>query len=155
MARKYTAQDRYILIVEDSPVDYEIIRRSLQKAGIQSDIHHCQDGDSALDFLMGKKVAALDKGAPSLILLDLNLPGTDGRQVLGEIKAHETLKAIPVIVLSTSNNSSDIEACYMKGSNSYVQKPLAPDDFVELANALKTFWFDQACLPGNEEIHTS
>lgn len=137
----------YILIVEDSPVDYEIVTRALKKAAIDRPVHHCESGDEALDFLSGKNGDAKEKGLPSLILLDIKMPGMDGRVVLDKIKQHEALKHIPVIMLTTSSNDHDIETCYVKGANSYLTKPTMPDDYVEMAKSLKSFWFEWAKLP--------
>ena len=145
--KQQQSTDRYILIVEDSRVDYEITTRALKKAGIERSILRCEDGDEALDFLNDHESRQGD-GHPSMILLDLNLPGTDGRTVLQQIKNHDALKNIPVVVLTTSNNEHDIAACYESGANSYVRKPSAPDDYVAMAEALKAFWFDWATLPG-------
>ena len=82
-----------------------------------------------------------------MILLDLNLPGTDGREVLQHIKNDSEIAHIPVVVLTTSNNEFDIEACYENGANSYVKKPTSPDDYVAMAKVLKSFWFEWASLP--------
>lgn len=139
--------ERYILIVEDSPVDYEIATRALRKAEYEDAIHRCEDGDEAIDFLRGENEVVREKGNPSLILLDLNLPGTDGREVLQHIKNDSEIAHIPVVVLTTSNNEFDIEACYENGANSYVKKPTSPDDYVAMAKVLKSFWFEWASLP--------
>lgn len=140
----------YILIVEDSPVDYEIVTRSLCKAGIDLPIHHCESGDEALDFLLTEDESGELPDHPTLILLDLNLPGTDGREVLAKIKEDGATKAIPVVVLTTSNNQNDVKACYCHGANSYVKKPISPDKYVEMAGALKDFWFNWTVLPTEE-----
>lgn len=138
----------YILIVEDSAIDFEIISRSLKMAGVDCPVYHCEDGDSALEFIAASKKAPSTQGLPKLVLLDLNMPGTDGRQVLKEIKSSKRLRKIPVMVLSTSNNTSDIDACYAEGANSYVKKPMSPEDFTQMARSVKAFWFDWVCLPG-------
>lgn len=139
--------EQYILIVEDSPVDYEIITRSLRKAGLDRPVEHCESGAAALSFL-GLNGLERESGTwPALILLDLNMPGIDGKHVLETVKNHKTLKSVPIIVLTTSNNENDIKACYAKGANSYLQKPANPDDFVDMVEALKHFWFDWTYLP--------
>ena len=140
----------YILIVEDSPVDYEIVTRSLRKAGLGLPIHHCESGDEALDLLLAANDPHNERDHPALILLDLNLPGTDGREVLAKIKESDTTKAIPVVILTTSNNQNDVKACYCSGANCYVKKPTKPDDYVKMANALKEFWFRWTILPTEE-----
>lgn len=152
---KIQAKDPYILIVEDNPVDYEITTRALRKAELNQPIHHCEDGDEALAFLMGVNGELEEKGCPSLILLDLNLPGTNGRDVLKKIKAHNDLKKIPVIVLTTSNNEHDIDICYEQGANSYIKKPIKLADYVEMATAIETLWLYRSRLPGEHTNDTT
>ncbi|MBV9124993.1 MAG: response regulator, partial [Planctomycetes bacterium] len=105
--------DHPILLVEDSPEDYEATVRVLRKSGLANPIFRCVDGDDALDFLHHRGAYADPARAPrpSIILLDLNLPGTDGREVLTDIKRDEHLKLIPVIVLTTSRDERDISSC--------------------------------------------
>jgi CheY-like chemotaxis protein len=138
-----------ILLVEDSPEDYEATLRALRKAGLVNPIHRCEDGEDALDFLHRRGVyASVDKAPrPGLIMLDLNLPGTDGRQVLEEIKTTENLKATPVVVLTTSTDDRDIEKCYRIGANSYVKKPVDLEGFLRAIERLKEYWFEVVILP--------
>ena len=100
--------------------------RAFKKAGLANPVFACVNGDDALDFLYRRGPYAGPGNAPrpSLILLDLNMPGTDGREVLSDIKNNESLKTIPVIVLTTSSDARDIESCYQSGANSYVTKPV-------------------------------
>ena len=138
-----------ILLVEDSPEDYEATVRALGKSRLRNPILHCKDGDDALDFLY-QRGAYADPGAaprPGVILLDLNLPGTDGRDVLAVIKRDEHLKAIPVIVLTTSSDERDIATCYQEGANSYVTKPVDIDGFLHAIQMLQGFWFEIAIYP--------
>lgn len=132
---------RYILIVEDSPEDYQITLRALRKAGMKTPVHHCEDGDCALDFLEQNALR------PSLILLDLNLPGTDGREALSIIKTNPALKKIPVVILSNSNNEIDVETCYEVGANAYIQKPTDHDEFIAVVKSINTYWFKYTTLP--------
>ena len=101
-----------ILLVEDSPEDYEATVRALRRAGLHNPLFRCEDGDQALDFLFQRGVFADPAVAPrpAIILLDLNMPGTDGHEVLRQLKADEHLKTIPVIVLTTSDDERDIQA---------------------------------------------
>jgi len=141
--------DQPILVVENSPEDYEAMRRAFKKTGLDNPVCYCADGDEALDFLYRRGVY-VDEGSaprPTLILLDLNLPGTDGRQILAEIKQDDALKEIPVIVLTTSSYDRDVQACYRAGANSYVQKPVGLGGFIEAIKRLRDFWFDLALLP--------
>lgn len=138
-----------ILLVEDSPEDFETTKRAFRKAGLKNPIVLCADGDEALDFLhrRGRFADPAASPRPGLILLDLNLPGTDGRQVLEEIKSTEALKQIPVIVLTTSNDERDVAACYRAGANSYVQKPVDMDGFMRAIERLNGYWFEVVILP--------
>jgi CheY-like chemotaxis protein len=140
---------RYILSIEDNPDDFEIISRSLRKVAPNRIIRQCQSGDEALKFLRSRhEPDAIEPniGLPRIILLDLNLPGTDGRDILKVIKNDKNLKSIPVIIFSTSSNEKDIETCYSNGANAYLKKPSTLDGFVEIARALDKFWFECAFL---------
>ncbi|MGD0960058.1 MAG: response regulator [Methylomonas sp.] len=138
-----------ILLVEDSPEDTETMRRAFKKAGLANPIHHCIDGDDALDFLHQRGAYAEPGSAPrpSVILLDLNMPGTDGREVLAEIKHDEQLQTIPVVVLTTSSDERDIEKCYQMGANSYIKKPVDLEGFMRAIQLLKDYWFEIVILP--------
>lgn len=138
-----------ILLVEDSPEDFEVTRRAFRKSGLKNPVVLCTDGDQALDFLhrRGRYADPAMSPRPGIILLDLNLPGTDGRQVLEEIKRDEVLKHIPVIVLTTSNDERDVAACYRAGANSYVHKPVNLEGFMEAISRLNDYWFEVVILP--------
>ena len=141
--------DQLLLIVEDSPEDYEATVRALTKSGFASPLMRCEDGDDALNFLYrrGRFSAPELSPRPSMILLDLNLPGTDGRQVLATVKSDDNLKTIPVLVFSGSKHEDDISACYEAGANSYIPKPLDMNGLHETMSCIKDFWFDTAMLP--------
>lgn len=138
-----------ILIVEDSPEDYETTVRAFRRAGLRNPMHHCTTGDEALDFLYrrGPFEAPAEAPRPAIILLDLNLPGTDGRAVLHEIKHARQLARIPVVVLTTSTDRRDVDACYAAGANSYVHKPVDLDGFMRAIQRLSDYWFDVVILP--------
>ncbi len=138
-----------ILIVEDCEEDFEFTKRAFQRAGLRNPLAHCWDGDEALDYLFarGDYAAEAKPVRPAVILLDLNLPGTDGREVLQEIKSNDDLKSIPVVVLTTSKDQRDIKACYDTGANTYVHKPVDAQAFFEAIQRLKNFWFEVAILP--------
>ena len=140
---------RPILVVEDSPEDYETTLRAFRRAGLRNRMLRCETGDEALDFLhrRGRYADPLMSPRPAIILLDLNLPGTDGRDVLVEIKRAEPLAPIPVVVLTTSSDTRDVQACYAAGANSYVQKPVDLDGFMEAMRLLSEYWFDVVILP--------
>jgi CheY-like chemotaxis protein len=138
-----------ILLIEDSPEDYEAAVRAFNRSGLKNPIIRCEDGDSALDYLFrrGRWSDPQQAPRPGVILLDLNLPGTDGREVLQEIKRDEQLRQIPVVVLTTSTDERDVDACYQAGANSYVQKPVDLDGFIRAIERLNGYWFEVVVLP--------
>ena len=141
-----------ILVVEDSDEDFAAFKRIMQKTcKLDVPLIRFLDGDEALDFLYRTGTHANDKNfkLPGLIVLDLNLPGTDGREILMEIKQDERLKTIPVVVFTTSSNPKDIQVCYRLGVNSYLLKPT---DIEQLKTSMRLFfdyWFKVAVLPRN------
>lgn len=135
-----------ILLIEDSPEDYEATLRAFRRSGLKNPVVRCEDGEEALDYLY-RRGRYVDAVRPGVILLDLNLPGTDGRQVLFEIKREESLKQIPVVVLTTSADERDITACYRAGANSYIQKPVDIEGFVKAIERLNGYWFEVVILP--------
>lgn len=146
-------EKQLILIVEDNDDDYMATMRAFKKANFANPIRRCTTGDQALDYL-GQRGEFAAPGAaprPSIILLDLNLPGTDGRDVLRIIKADKNLLMIPVIVLTTSHADQDIEQCYAAGSNSYVQKPVDFEGFVLAIARLSDYWLNVSILPKNNK----
>lgn len=138
-----------ILIVEDSPEDYEAMERGFRGAGLANPIFHCEDGDEALDFLFrrGKYGDPEKSPRPCIILLDLNLPGTDGLEIVKEIKNNDELKKIPVVVLTTSSDERDIEQCYANGANSYIIKPVSFSGFMDAIQRFRDYWFEIVVLP--------
>ena len=141
-----------ILLVEDSPEDYAATVRALKKAGLANPIVRCETGDEALDFLYRRGAYSDPASAPrpGVILLDLNLPGTDGRDVLAEIKGNADLRSIPVLVLTTSTDERDVNRCYQYGANSYVKKPVDLDGFMKAVQRLTDYWFEVVILPRSE-----
>ena len=131
-----------ILIVEDSDDDFEATRRAFDRANLVNPIAHARCGEDALAYL--QDTANL---RPGLVLLDLNMPGLDGRKTLQMIKADEHLRDIPVVVLTTSNDERDIRACYAAGANTYIQKPVDLDGLFAAIRRLKEYWFEIALLP--------
>jgi len=141
-----------ILIVEDSDDDYAATLRAFNKAGLANTIERCSNGDQALDYLFRRgQYAGTEAEHPGIVLLDLNLPGTDGRDILRQIKADEDLKKIPVVVLTTSDAEIDIESCYAAGANSYIQKPVDLVGFMQSITRLKEYWFEVVILPKVDE----
>jgi CheY-like chemotaxis protein len=138
-----------ILVVEDSPEDYELTQEAFRLAGFRNPLHRVCDGEEALDYLhrRGRYAEPATSPRPGVILLDLNLPGTDGREVLADIKQDQELKRIPVIVLTTSKDDRDIQACYKIGANSYIAKPVNMDGFFSAIQRLTNYWFEVSILP--------
>jgi CheY-like chemotaxis protein len=141
-----------ILLVEDSPEDVEATVRALRRAGLANPIFRCEDGDDALDYLFrrGRYSDPASAPRPGIVLLDLNLPGTDGREVLAEIKADGALRSIPVVILTTSIDERDVERCYGAGANSYIKKPVDLEGFMRAIQRLKEFWFEIVIVPKAE-----
>lgn len=125
-----------ILLVEDNPSDVELTKRALQKHNIVNELVVAEDGRAALDYLFGAGAhAGRDvKDSPAVVLLDLNLPRMSGLEVLREIRAHESTKLLPVVILTSSRQEEDVIAGYTFGANSYVRKPV---DFVQFAEAMR------------------
>ena len=143
-----TSQPRIIdiLLVEDSPTDVLIAREALTEARLLNTIHVVEDGVDALAFLRRQGRFA-DAPRPDLILLDLNLPRKNGREVLAEIKNDPALKSIPVVVLTTSSAEEDIIRSYNLHANCYVVKPVEFDNFVKAVQSIRQFWFTIVALP--------
>jgi two-component system response regulator len=142
-------QSQSILLVEDNLDDFEATCRAFKKANLSNPIVWCRSGREALDYLK-REGAYKDAGKPAppgLVLLDLNMPGMDGRRTLEAIKQDDTLKRIPVIILTTSADERDIHACYQSGANTYVQKPVSFEGLIEAIRRLKAYWFEIALLP--------
>ncbi len=130
-----------ILIVEDSADDFDATQRAFRKANLRNPIVHASSSQEAMDYLTAK-----DR-CPGIILLDLNMPGLDGRQTLKIIKQNERLKKIPIVVLTTSDDERDVKACYELGANTYIQKPVDFDGLISAIRQLKEYWFEIALLP--------
>jgi CheY-like chemotaxis protein len=135
-----------ILLVEDSDTDAELTREVLREAKVRSNLQVVRDGDAALAFLRGRQPYNTNP-RPDLVLLDLNLPGKDGREVLAEIKSDEDLKQIPVVVLSASPADEDVASSYANQANAYIRKPTDLDEFVECVRLLEAFWLSVVRLP--------
>lgn len=131
-----------ILLVEDNPNDAELTLRALKKNNIANDIHVVTDGAEALDYLFAKgRYSGRDKTAtPKLMILDLKLPKVDGLEVLRTVKADEQMKHIPVVILTSSKEESDIIASYKLGANSFIVKPVEFSKFIDAVKELGMYW---------------
>jgi CheY-like chemotaxis protein len=138
-----------ILLVEDNPGDADLAREALQTGKVRNILHVVGDGEAAMAFLrrQGKYAAA---PRPDLVLLDLNLPKKDGREVLAEVKADEDLKRIPVVILTTSKAEQDILKTYNLHANCYITKPIDLNQFIKVVQSIEEFWFTIVKLPPNE-----
>ena len=135
-----------ILLVEDNPADVRLTQEAMRDSKLLNKIHVVSDGEEALTYLR-KQDPHADAPRPDLILLDLNLPKKDGREVLAEIKLDDDLKAIPVVVLTTSEAENDIMRSYNLYANCYITKPVAFDRFRKVVTSIENFWFSIVKLP--------
>jgi two-component system, chemotaxis family, response regulator Rcp1 len=133
---------RRILLVEDNAGDVRLTREALREADVSVELSDVPDGEEAIAYLREAGTAR-----PDLVLLDLNLPKQDGVEVLAAIRDDPELRTTPVIMLSTSASASDVRACYERGANCYVVKPIDLDEFTALVQAITRFWLGVARLP--------
>lgn len=134
-----------ILLVEDNPGDIRLTQEALKESKIEIHLDVVTDGEQAIDFLL-KRNRFADSVRPHIILLDLNLPKKNGIEVLKEIKSNDSLKKIPVIVLTTSDADHDISKAYSLHANCYILKPVDFDDFARVIKLVETFWFNTVQL---------
>lgn len=137
-----------ILLVEDNPGDADLAREALTNTKINNNLFVVGDGEAAMDFLHKTKGYA-EVPRPDLILLDLNLPRKDGREVLADIKSHNDFKRIPVVILTTSEAEEDILKSYDLHANCYVTKPIDLNQFIKVVRSIEDFWFSIVVLPPN------
>jgi two-component system, chemotaxis family, response regulator Rcp1 len=136
-----------VLVVEDNPPDARLIDELLRAGPLPKTVHVVGSGDEAMSFLR-RRGAYPDAPRPQLVVLDLNLPGCDGREVLSDIKNDPELRGIPVVILTTSVAPTDVQNAYNLHANAYVVKPVGLDAFTTLVLALEEFWLAKAQLPG-------
>ena len=147
--RRIEAMRADILLVEDNPGDVRLTKEALKDAKVLNDIYVAKDGVEAMEF-MHHEGSFANVPIPDLILLDLNLPKKDGREVLAEIKKDPKLKHIPIVVLTTSKAEEDIIKSYNLHANAYITKPVDLNRFVEIMHGLEEFWFTIVKLPPKE-----
>ena len=140
-----------ILLVEDSPSDTDLTLEALKDFKVRNHVSVVDDGVLALQFLRREGPYA-DAPRPDLIMLDLNLPRKDGREVLAVIKTDDNLKTIPVVVLTTSRADQDILRAYQLNANCYITKPVDFNQFLEVVRSIETFWLVVVALPGAAKI---
>jgi CheY-like chemotaxis protein len=135
-----------VLLVEDNPGDVRLTQEALKESGFRVNLNVARDGVEALDFLR-KADRFANAPQPDLILLDLNLPRKNGREVLSEVKTDPELKCIPVLVMTTSHNQQDISKAYQLNANCYITKPMDLDSFLHILKSIEEFWLETATLP--------
>lgn len=140
-----------ILLVEDSPTDVLLAREALEHAKVLNNLHVVTDGAEALDYLFRRgEFASVER--PDLVLLDLNLPKRDGREVLEEVKNDPDLRRIPIVVLTTSKAEEDILRAYGLHANCYITKPVDFEQFSRVVRAIEDFWFSIVRLPDSDRF---
>lgn len=135
-----------VLLVEDNPADARLAVEALKQTALPVELTVVEDGEQALEYLHARGVYA-DALMPDLVLLDLNLPGIDGREVLETVKADDELRKVPVLIMTTSDSDADIHACYALHANGYVPKPIGVNEISRALEAIYDFWFNTARLP--------
>ena len=144
--KKFNGNPAEILLVEDNEGDARLAAEALKDGKISNNLHHVKDGIEAMQFLR-KETGYQDVPRPDVILLDLNMPRMDGREVLNEIRKTPELANIPVIVLTTSESESDIVQSYDLNANCYISKPVDFQQFIRVVQSIEHFWFSVVSLP--------
>jgi CheY-like chemotaxis protein len=142
-----------ILLVDDNPSDVEITIEAFRRSHNGNRVFVCRDGEEALDFLFHRRQFARAGAAPrpDLILLDLNMPGKNGAEVLEQVKTNPHMRDIPIVVLTTSDRDEDVTRCYKVGANSYLTKPVQFDDCLKLVEEIQQYWLQTSKLPPNSK----
>lgn len=141
-----------ILVVEDNDEDFDMLQMTFHAVAIPNPLYRCAEGEEALEFLgqTGRYANTQAAPRPGLILLDLNLAGLDGRQVLEHVKRDPHLKSIPVLVFSTSGNPKDVQSAYAHGASGYLLKPVDLPRFERMIRLFKEFWLDHIVMPEDD-----
>jgi CheY-like chemotaxis protein len=134
-----------ILLVEDSPSDVRLIREALKDTPLEVEVTLARDGVEAMDYLRQSENGLVNR--PDIILLDLNLPRKNGREVLAEVKADPNLKQIPVLIMTSSKADEDITQAYNLNANCYIAKPSDLQEYVDVVRSIENFWFRTVTLP--------
>lgn len=142
-----------ILLVEDSPGDVRLTIEALKEAKVKNRLNVVKDGVEAMDYLQRVCSSYKDAKCPDLILLDLNLPRKDGREVLSEIKSDPKLRHIPIVVLTTSRSEEDVLRAYNLHANCYITKPVDFKQFMSVVKSIEDFWLTVVKLPSHKEIN--
>ena len=144
-AVEWSPRSLRVLMVEDNPSDVRLVQAACKHAGCGLDISSAADGEEAFRYLAAS--SADSAGLPNLILLDINLPGRNGFEVLDEIRADPALHSIPVVILTSSQRDEDVERSYAHGANSYISKPHTFDEFCQVIVTLESYWYGVCRIP--------
>ncbi|PSF39556.1 two-component system response regulator [Aphanothece hegewaldii CCALA 016] len=149
-----TIHDQPLLVAEDSDEDFAVFQRFMKRLDVQNPIYRCSNGDEVLDFLYleGDYQGQTEIPRPSVILLDLNLPGLDGRELLKKIKQDESFRKIPIVVFTTSSNPDDVELCYQRGANGYLIKPVGTPELQKTIQSFVNFWLETNTPPSVKKL---
>ncbi|MFN5641213.1 MAG: response regulator [Sphingobacteriales bacterium] len=137
----------YILIAEDDADDRFLLQTAFDECGFKDKLIFVQNGVELIDHLFNKTNYNSDMGWPAFIMLDLNMPKKDGREVLKEIKENQDFKKTPIVVFTTTKNTNDIKRCYELGANSYVVKPVSYDELVRVVAYIRNYWISVSSIP--------
>ncbi len=140
-------EEVFILIAEDDADDRFLLQSAFEENGFRDRLHFVENGVELIDYLKNNIVVEGVVKPPRFILLDLNMPKKDGREVLKEIKQDPLLKNIPVIIFSTTNNEQEMKRCYELGANSYITKPNSFESLIKTVAALRSYWTHSASIP--------
>jgi len=140
-------EEIFILIAEDDADDRFLLQAAFEENGFKDKLHFVENGVEVLEYLNTHKAGNDGNGLPRFILLDLNMPKKDGREVLKELKQDAELKKIPVVIFSTTNNEQEMRRCYELGANSYITKPNSFESLLKTVAALRSYWTHTASIP--------
>lgn len=140
-------EDIFILIAEDDADDRFLLQAAFEENGFTDTLHFVENGVEVLDYLDSYNHPNMETALPRFILLDLNMPKKDGREVLKELKQHPVLKKIPVVIFSTTNNEQEMRRCYELGANSYITKPNSFENLLKTVAALRSYWMHTTSIP--------
>lgn len=151
--RRVSGRTGIILLIEDDAGDRELFRLVVEGSAIDAQLKVAEDGEAALDYLnrRGKFAGPEDAPAPDLIILDLNMPKLSGREVLSELRSSPKFRSIPIVILTTSSRSEDVDRCYELGCNSFVTKPSEINEFNSAVERMSDYWFDLVSLPRRKD----
>jgi two-component system response regulator len=140
-------EEIFILIAEDDADDRFLLQAAFEENGFSDKLHFVENGVEVLEYLNSLKASQKDRKFPRFILLDLNMPKKDGREVLKELKQSPDLKKIPVVIFSTTNNEQEMRRCYELGANSYITKPNSFESLLKTVAALRSYWMHTTSIP--------